>query len=460
MKYANMIRLITRKNLIKCMHSFQQDGIEGLINKVVSKIRSPLMQTFLNEKNMVYANFLLKHDLLWESASDPSFFERHSKEENSLYQKILGWRQASKNQSILFINHSMGGGTQVYQDNLILKIKDEKTVYAFSMQSDGSTILVENVGLREHVYFNVESMESEEFIRLMDMLKISKIYVNQLISYPVYKVMSWIRATHIEYEFFIHDFYSICPSYNLLNSHQVYCYAETKVEVCRRCLSNSAISRYGTLNHIDIQVWRKNFKQFLLDADRVIAPSQSVVDIMQKYYPEIEVEIQGHKVVASIKKTFSKAFLQEPILHVAVVGAITISKGSQILYQLVGIITRDDLPIAIHLIGYTDKYRNPYRNATGSFEVLGIYDKNDLGTLLAKCKTGVVLIPSICPETYSYTTSEAMQAGYPVMCFDIGAPAERVRKAQGGWIIHEVSAKAIIKELLHLVKYQEKNLYK
>ena len=191
------------------MHSFQQDGIEGLINKVVSKIRSPLMQTFLNEKNMVYANFLLKHDLLWESASDPSFFERHSKEENSLYQKILGWRQASKNQSILFINHSMGGGTQVYQDNLILKIKDEKTVYAFSMQSDGSTILVENVGLREHVYFNVESMESEEFIRLMDMLKISKIYVNQLISYPVYKVMSWIRATHIEYEFFIHDFYFI-----------------------------------------------------------------------------------------------------------------------------------------------------------------------------------------------------------------------------------------------------------
>lgn len=39
----------------------------------------------------------------------------------------------------------------------------------------------------------------------------------------------------------------------------------------------------------------------------------------------------------------------------------------------------------------------------------------------------IVFIPSIWPETFSYTTSEAMMMGLPVACFDMCAPAERVK---------------------------------
>jgi 1,4-dihydroxy-2-naphthoate octaprenyltransferase len=54
------------------------------------------------------------------------------------------------------------------------------------------------------------------------------------------------------------------------------------------------------------------------------------------------------------------------------------------------------------------------------------------------------LVPSICPETYSYTTDEIMQMGYPLIVFDLGAPAERVKNYELGKII---SKENIIKEL-------------
>ena len=40
----------------------------------------------------------------------------------------------------------------------------------------------------------------------------------------------------------------------------------------------------------------------------------------------------------------------------------------------------------------------------------------------------MVWLPSVWPETYSYTLSIALQAGLPVAAFDIGAIARRLRE--------------------------------
>ena len=45
------------------------------------------------------------------------------------------------------------------------------------------------------------------------------------------------------------------------------------------------------------------------------------------------------------------------------------------------------------------------------------------------------LIPSIWPETFSYTTHEAIATGLPVWCFDLGGQADAVRQACKGGVI-------------------------
>lgn len=57
------------------------------------------------------------------------------------------------------------------------------------------------------------------------------------------------------------------------------------------------------------------------------------------------------------------------------------------------------------------------------------------------------LIPSVGPETFSYTTEEAIKTGLPVAVFDLGAQAERVRKYEKWIIIFEISGKRAIEEI-------------
>ena len=53
----------------------------------------------------------------------------------------------------------------------------------------------------------------------------------------------------------------------------------------------------------------------------------------------------------------------------------------------------------------------------------------------------------MCPETFSYTTSEALNMGLPVACFNIGAPAERIQDKKNGIIISKINAKSSLDEI-------------
>ena len=59
----------------------------------------------------------------------------------------------------------------------------------------------------------------------------------------------------------------------------------------------------------------------------------------------------------------------------------------------------------------------------------------------------IVLIPSIWPETFSYTTEEAIKMDLPVAVFDLGAPAERVRTYNKGLILRDMNPAEILGEI-------------
>ncbi len=59
----------------------------------------------------------------------------------------------------------------------------------------------------------------------------------------------------------------------------------------------------------------------------------------------------------------------------------------------------------------------------------------------------IFLIPSICPETFSYTTQEIMMMDMPLMVFNIGAPAESVVNYSKGYIINKVSSEAVLETI-------------
>ncbi|MEA2570725.1 MAG: hypothetical protein QOI24_2726 [Acidobacteriota bacterium] len=76
--------------------------------------------------------------------------------------------------------------------------------------------------------------------------------------------------------------------------------------------------------------------------------------------------------------------------------------------------------------------------------VHGYYRAGSLPRLLARHRIGLVVLPSIVPESFSLTLSECWSAGVPVVAFDHGAIADRIRAHGGGFLVSpEMGAEGI-----------------
>ncbi len=86
--------------------------------------------------------------------------------------------------------------------------------------------------------------------------------------------------------------------------------------------------------------------------------------------------------------------------------------------------------------------------AIGNVTITGRYRQEELASHLAETKGWLALFLSAWPETYSYTLSEAVRAGFVPLVPDIGAPAERVRAARYGAVFPFPSPAAAVLETI------------
>ena len=131
------------------------------------------------------------------------------------------------------------------------------------------------------------------------------------------------------------------------------------------------------------------------------------------------------------------------------IGAIGRHKGLDLLVSMMDEAAERRLSVFLTVIGYTaDDERLTLH---GNVEVTGRYKPDELGTLLRAADPDFVFLSSVWPETYSYVLSEVWAAGYPVVAFDFGAPAERIRASGGGILIPPTrDARDLLRTLLEV----------
>ena len=75
--------------------------------------------------------------------------------------------------------------------------------------------------------------------------------------------------------------------------------------------------------------------------------------------------------------------------------------------------------------------------------IVGTYKREDIAAHAATHGIGLWLIPSVWPETYSFTTREALATGLPVLTFDLGAQAEAAAAAPNGHVLKSTDPRAV-----------------
>lgn len=246
------------------------------------------------------------------------------------------------------------------------------------------------------------------------------------------------RKNKATLEIAAHDFYSICPSYNLLEKGGTYCGVSEDGERCRACL---AAGPFDIPQDFDIGAWRAAWQDAFAACETVSMFSNATCGILRKVFtirPE-QAQIRPHAPLAQL----AAVELPRPPgpLHVGVMGHIAHHKGAKIVRQMAKLLKPGE---KLTVIGSLDGPQPENITATGN------YRRDDLPALLREHGVNCCLVPSIWPETFCYVAQEIMQMRMPLVVFPLGAQAERVKTYPFGMIAEEISAEAALKSLRQL----------
>jgi GT2 family glycosyltransferase/glycosyltransferase involved in cell wall biosynthesis len=233
-------------------------------------------------------------------------------------------------------------------------------------------------------------------------------------------------------EVVIHDYSWFCPRITLVGAGDRYC-GEPDMAGCEACIADLGSNLDETITPTAL-VTRSS--EVLAKASRVIAPAADVARRMRTHFPRLRSEVVPWESDATLPAAVPPrigAVSSADRVRICVVGAIGTEKGYDLLLACARDAIARRLMLEFLLVGHS---RDDQRLlATGAFSITGPYDEPDAVALIRTQRADLALLPSIWPETWSYVLSRIWAAGLPVMAFDIGTPAERIRATGRGWIL-------------------------
>ena len=125
-------------------------------------------------------------------------------------------------------------------------------------------------------------------------------------------------------------------------------------------------------------------------------------------------------------------------MNIGIIGSLNPIKGIKIVKQLGDFIKNKGVDAAITVIGEVSE------EMSSDIKIHGKYSVNDLPDLIETYGVNLILFPSIVPETFSYTISEAMKMKLPIVAFNLGAQGQRVSKYNLGKVIPMGSSSEVI----------------
>jgi glycosyltransferase involved in cell wall biosynthesis len=346
--------------------------------------------------------------------------------------------------SILVLDFNLGGGSNLYSRSLIVNMEREgHNVIVLEYRYGTRDYQIEFNSVDEVTETIISADISEVFPEILQKMVVNFIVISQLISWPeTGKVLAVLKESKVPYVVLMHDYFMVCPNWTLFDYREKFCGIPDDPAICDKCLEkirdiDIPIEQHTVVKRIE--PWRRNAEAFLKKAEKVICFSDACAQNIKKACLQFaNIVVNEHCIPEQhLFHWQQRSFNSEQGLTVAVVGGISIAKGSKFLDKLVDSPGFKEIPVKIVLIGEINPPPRYERGKNASFIIHGSYSRSELGALLERYNASLVMIPSQWPETFCYTASEALLLGYPVLCFDLGAQAARIRRYNCGWVAGE-----------------------
>ncbi len=332
-----------------------------------------------------------------------------------------------RERNALIVCHNRGGGAERKVQEEVLRFNRERYGVYFMRPKAGqpSRVVIQHPTARPLPNLvECRLADTACLITVLNALNITEIHTHSLVDFQTDApdhLVTLTKALGARWEVNLHDYKVICPRINLADKDGFHCY-EPNENACNHCLIDAGSDFQVT----DIAAWRAMHRRALQAADKVWVPDPDAAQRLRRYYPEIRFWVSPHeKIDPSLIVPRIPELPLDETLRIVVIGAIGKIKGYDLLLGCAQKARKGKLPLEFILMGYSLNDR-PLRDA--GVRVTGRYLDDNAQETLKALSPHVVWLPYLWPETYSYTLSIALKEGFPVIAFDIGAIARRIRE--------------------------------
>jgi len=336
--------------------------------------------------------------------------------------------------AVLTIHHGRGGGSSRFLDlfeqelwqkgNNILRLRAVNGAATLAVIEDAAVADGEAAATR---VFDLASDRSA-LAKFVHQRGVTRLLINHLVDRPP-AMMEWIEelacSLNCSYDAILHDYYVLCPRVDMVTGDGRFC-GIAPPEECVRCIAKDG----SEVSEVFPSTWRTSFADFLARADMVFVPSEDMAGRIAPYVsrtihvwpPEGDLELPSER--------RPRLASSEP-LRVAVLGAVNVSKGLRVVAFVARAARLSNAPMTFTVIGSASE---PDMLAREGVAVTGAYTNGQIDGLIEQAAPHVIFLPAIWPETWSFVLTEALSRGFSVVAFDIGAPAERLRRLSRGHV--------------------------
>jgi glycosyltransferase involved in cell wall biosynthesis len=336
---------------------------------------------------------------------------------------VLAFNLETASNFALVIDHQLGGGANQYRHSLLNNMHAQGTamlLWTFDVNGLVDQLWWHAKGEGAVLIAQGQAVDAQ-LAHLLALPHWQELYFNDAVSFAkplrVPKYLQAAAAAGKRVTMLMHDFHAVCPSHFLINRSGQFCGVQ-QPDVCAQCWPHDQ-EWIARLYQGDLVTWRQAWGQALHAAHEVRFFSENTRRTLLKAYPELALNstsVMPH-VVPAISGAW-RAPQAQPELVIGVVGHIGRHKGSAQIEQIAKWMAAEKREARVVVVGSIDGIVHPLITCTGS------YRREDLADLLAKHNVGVVWMPSICAETFSYVMHELLALRAPVVTFDLGAQAD------------------------------------
>jgi len=342
--------------------------------------------------------------------------------------------------NVLVVTHNRGGGTARSVRTQVARLhRNGMGVFFLAPSSANGLGRVTSVHASHLPNLDRVCFQNpDSFSRLLKKYRIDRIQVHQLVDFhpsagPA--IAECAKKCGVRLDVFIHDYQAICPHINMIDGSGTFC-GEPDEKTCDVCLKkrNSILRKTKV---VEIRRWRHRYEKLFSAAAVISVPDQDVKTRLKRWFPGLKMTVQPPKSPFTPCPPPEAAPIHpDRSLRIVVLGAIVPIKGFDVLAACAKDARQRQLPVAYTVMGYS---RNDRLLKRLGVTVTGRYRDREGVKTLQMLRPDLVWLPSIWPETYSYTLSLAFAAGYDIAAFDIGAISRRLRSDGNGNLLQPLS---------------------